>query len=56
MLLRDVTGLDGGIGENCFAILANIFPGFTTDNLLNIRRGWRAAERTEHSSYAPSEK
>ena len=36
MLLRDVTGLDGGVRENCFAVLACIFLGYTAEGALDV--------------------
>ena len=36
MLLRDVAGLDGGVREHCFAILACIFLGYTAEGTLDV--------------------
>jgi hypothetical protein len=41
MLLRDVAGLDGGVGKNCFAVLAHIFLGFTAEGALDAAREYR---------------
>lgn len=41
MLLRDVTGLDGGVRENCFAVLACIFLGYTAEGALDVARECR---------------
>ena len=38
MLLRNVAGLHGGVGENCFAVLANVLPDFTTEEALAVGR------------------
>lgn len=38
MALRDVAGLDRGIGESHIAILANASPGFTAEETLDARK------------------
>ena len=38
MLLRDVAGLDGGVRENSFAVLACIFLGYAAEGVLDAAR------------------
>lgn len=41
MLLRNVAGLDGRVGENCLAVLAYIFLGSTAEGALDVARECR---------------
>ena len=41
MLLRNVAGLDGGVRENCVAVLAHIFLGSTAEGVLDVARECR---------------